>query len=57
MIIKINDSFEFVLTKVPDSDRRVMVVREIGNPSSEICMDMTKQQAATLADAIQALSR
>lgn len=56
MIININDSFEFVLTVVPDSDRRVVVVRETST-TREICIDMTKQQAATLADAFTALSR
>lgn len=55
MVVKIG-SFEFVLTSVANSDRRVIVVREDGS-NSEVCVDMTKQQASTLADAIKALSR
>lgn len=55
MIVRIGN-FEFVLTPVPDSDRRVIVVRETGS-NSEICIDMTKHQAATLGDAVQALGR
>lgn len=60
MIININ-AFQFVLSSVPgppngENERKVIVVRDTTS-NSEICMDMTKQQAATLADAIQALSR
>lgn len=55
MIVKIGP-FEFVLTPADDGDRCVIVVRETGT-NSEVCMDMTKQQASTLADAIKALSR
>lgn len=55
MIVRVG-SFEFVLTPVPDSDRCVIAVKDTTSPS-EVCVDMTKQQAATLADAITALSR
>lgn len=55
MIVKIG-SFEFVTSKVPDSDRRVVVVREQGS-TSEICVDMTKHQASTLADVFKALAK
>lgn len=55
MIIKI-DVFEFVLTKVDDGDRRVIVVRDTTS-NSEVCVDATKEQVATLADALGALSR
>lgn len=60
MIININ-AFQFVLSSVPappngENERCVIVVRDtISN--SEICMDMTKQQVATLSDAMQVLSR
>jgi hypothetical protein len=45
--------FQFVLTP---GDRPVIVVRDTTS-TTEICMDMTKEQASTLADAIKALSR
>lgn len=49
-------AFEFVLTPVVDSDRCVIVVKESGT-NAEVCVDMSKQQASTLSDAIKALSR
>lgn len=55
MIIRI-DAFEFVLTPVPDGDRRVIVVRDTTS-TAEVCIDATKEQVATLADALTALSR
>ncbi len=55
MTITVGD-FQFVLTRVADSDRCVVVVREVSS-GSEACIDMTKAQASTLADAIKALSR
>lgn len=56
MILRIGN-IEFVLTAAPAGEQRpVIVVREIGT-NAGICVDMTKQQAATLADAIKALSK
>lgn len=55
MIINIGP-FQFVLTRVDGGDQRVIVVRDTTS-TTELCMSLTKQQAATLADAIQALSR
>lgn len=52
MIINVGP-FQFVLTP---GERPVVVVRDTTS-TAEICMDMTKEQAATLGVAIQALGK